>query len=73
MTFLAPSSLEAETSRLSDTLTLWEAAMRLIEGQPRGNRAELGDEQSDYPPDTADKLAWLATDPRSTPTCFAIC
>jgi len=73
MTFLAPSSLEAETSRLSDTLTLWEAAMRLIEGQPRGNWAELGDEQSDYPPDTADKLAWLATDPRSTPTCFAIC
>ena len=66
MTLLAPSSLETETSRLSDALTLWEAAMRLIEGQPRGNWAELGNALSDYPPDAGDKLAWLATDARST-------
>ena len=51
---------------MAETITLWEAAMRLIEGQPRGNWAELGNALSDYPPDTADKLAWLATDARST-------
>ncbi len=51
---------------MAETITLWDAAMRMIDGQPRGNWAELGDDRSDYPPDTGDKLAWLATDARST-------
>ena len=50
----------------ADMLSPWDAAMRLIDGPPRGNWDMLGDERSDYPPDASDKLRWLATDPRST-------